>query len=171
MGGQQSKGFKAQCTNVLIGHDDTVTCCAFSSNEKYLATCSTDKKVLVWDYLKNKIVHQFLGHKDAVNCCSFSPNNKVLLTVGNDKLIIVWDLEKGVLKRRYGVHESAVTFCTFAPSNDFVFATCSKVRFAQGIRIDLVCVQTSGNVGTSIRMLHLYTVLKVIQHFPPGCCI
>ena len=60
MGGQGSKDFKAECSNVLIKHEDTVTCCAFSPNEKLLATCSTDRKVIVWDFRKNREIYVLL---------------------------------------------------------------------------------------------------------------
>ena len=127
MGGQGSKDFKAECSNVLIRHEDTVTCCAFSPNEKLLATCSTDRKVIVWDFRKNRDIYVLLQHKAPVTSCCFSANSRILISSGMDKLLAVWDMEKGVLMRKYGAHEAGILFCVYAPGSDFLFATAGEV--------------------------------------------
>lgn len=127
MGGQGSKDFKADCSNVLIGHEDTVTCCVFSPNEKLLATCSTDRRVIVWDFRKNRAVYTLEQHKAPVTSCCFSANSRILISSGLDKMLAVWDMEKGVLMRKYGGHEGGVLFCVYAPGSDFLFATACEV--------------------------------------------
>lgn len=127
MGGQGSKDFKAECSNVLIRHEDTVTCCAFSPNEKLLATCSTDKQVIVWDFRKNRAIFVLQQHKAPVTCCCFSANSRILISAGMDKMLAVWDVEKGTLKRKYGGHDAGILFCVYAPGSDFLFATAGEV--------------------------------------------
>lgn len=133
MGGQESKEFKAECSSVLIKHEDTVTCCAFSPNEKLLATCSTDRKVIVWDFKKNRPIYTLLQHKAPVTCCCFSASSRILISSGLDRMLAVWDMEKGILMRKYGGHEDGILFCVYAPESDFLFASAGKVSLQHDI--------------------------------------
>ena len=156
MGGQGSKDFKANCSNVLIGHVDTVTCCVFSPNEKLLATCSTDRRVIVWDFRKNRAVYFLEQHKGPVTSCCFSANSRILISSGLDKMLAVWDMEKGVLMRKYGGHEDGILFCVYAPGSDFVFATACQVSLQQ----DGCMLQRSVQVCKGCACLgHVFNVL------------
>ena len=45
--------FKAETGEKLLeikAHEDEVLCCAFSADDRFIATCSVDKKVKVGDY-------------------------------------------------------------------------------------------------------------------------
>lgn len=45
--------FKAETGEKLLeikAHEDEVLCCAFSTDDKFIATCSVDKKVKVWKH-------------------------------------------------------------------------------------------------------------------------
>ena len=128
MGGKESKEFKAECASVLIAHTDTVTHCAFSPNEKWIATCGTDKKVFLWDVKKMKIIKEFALHKGAVTCCDFSANGEFLITCGRDKVLAVFDLKKMESIKRYAAHEAPVLYCVYLPGSSYEFATAAEVR-------------------------------------------
>ena len=104
MGGKGSKSTKlipgvhqGVLCNSLQGHTDTVTSCCYSPDGKYLATCSADKKVILWDAKKMVNLRQFTdhGHRKEVTAVCFSPDSTKLLSCGKDSKLCLWDVEVG----------------------------------------------------------------------------
>ncbi len=91
-------------------HDSTVKSLMFSNNKKYLASCSTDHSVKLWDaqLLAQTPIRQFIGHTEEVLDLVFSPDDRYLATVGADKIIKLWDVETGQLLKNLEGHEDWV---------------------------------------------------------------
>jgi WD40 repeat protein len=58
------------------GHKHTITCLAFSSDGKTLASGSKDGSVILWDVATGKTQTTFPGHKDMVGAVDFTPDGK-----------------------------------------------------------------------------------------------
>ena len=93
MGGKQSsnrKGsvvtktsYRGALVNSLAGHKDAVLCCTFSPNGKYLATCSVDHSVMIWEVAGFKKKHRLENehsHTSEVTAVSFSPDSSLLIS-------------------------------------------------------------------------------------------
>lgn len=93
MGGKQSSGgrkgtvtktsYKGALVSTVSGHKDSVLCCAFSPDGKYLATSSADHSVMVWDLPSFKRRHRLENehsHTDSVTAVSFSPDSSLLIS-------------------------------------------------------------------------------------------
>ena len=82
MGGSSSKKpFVGAHRETLTGHDDSVLCCAFSPDSKWLATSSTDKTIIIWNTKNFKRKHCLQGHHSAdVTAVSFSPESDLLIS-------------------------------------------------------------------------------------------
>lgn len=91
MGGKQSKvagrvtktSYKGALKATVMGHKDTVLCCAFSPDGKQLATSSADRSVMVWDVPSFKRKHRLENehsHTDAVTAICFSPDSSLLVS-------------------------------------------------------------------------------------------
>lgn len=82
MGGSSSKKpFVGAHQQTLTGHDDSVLCCAFSPDSKWLATSSADHTVIIWSTKNFKPKHRLQGHHSAdVTAVSFSPGSDLLIS-------------------------------------------------------------------------------------------
>ncbi|GJN17512.1 hypothetical protein PR202_gb04587 [Eleusine coracana subsp. coracana] len=66
----------------LIGHSKDITDFDFSSNNQYIASCSLDKTVRVWEISKGTCIRVVYGVSSQL-CICFHPVNNNLLLVGN----------------------------------------------------------------------------------------
>ena len=79
----------------LCDHTYIVHCCVFSSFGSYLATCSTDGKVILWNgYTGEKIVALEHASKTCIRVCRFSPNSSLLVTGSDDESVCLWDVPR-----------------------------------------------------------------------------
>lgn len=66
----------------LIGHSKDITDFDFSSNNQYIASCSMDKTMRVWEISKGTCIRVVYGVSSQL-CICFHPVNNNLLLVGN----------------------------------------------------------------------------------------
>uniref|UniRef100_A0A671L1M9 Apoptotic protease-activating factor 1 n=1 Tax=Sinocyclocheilus anshuiensis TaxID=1608454 RepID=A0A671L1M9_9TELE len=94
----------------LQAHDEDILCCAFSPDDRYIATCSSDRKVKV-----------SFGeeHEEQINHCQFTNTGRrvLLATCSNDKFTNTKNTMFG--------HMEPVNHCCFSP-NDAYLATSSS---------------------------------------------
>ncbi|EEA06157.1 coatomer protein complex beta subunit protein, putative [Cryptosporidium muris RN66] len=76
----------------LLGHDSGINCLAYSlSAEKpYIATCSDDKTVRVWDYQTKQCIQVLSGHSKAVRSVVYHPQLPLILSCSEDCTIKIW---------------------------------------------------------------------------------
>ncbi|OWK63053.1 Apoptotic protease-activating factor 1 [Lonchura striata] len=123
------KVFKAESGERLLeinAHDDEILCCTFSADGEFVATCSSDKKVKVWNSRTGQCRCVYEEHSEQVNCCQF--NNKsgqyLLATCSNDTFIKIWNLNEKYCRNTMIGHENSVNHCRFSPNDEYV-ASCS----------------------------------------------
>eukprot|EP00795_Rhopilema_esculentum_P014855 gene14855-5979_t len=76
------------------GHQGQVWDCKFSANGKMLASCSSDKNVILWDPIKCTMLHTIAGHTRYITTVAFAPNGMYLATGSNDKTVQIWKLNE-----------------------------------------------------------------------------
>ena len=88
MGGSSSKKpFVGAHQQTLTGHDDSVLCCTFSPDSKWLATSSADYTVTIWSTKNFKPKHRLQGHHTAdITAVSFSPRSDLLISCKLQKI-------------------------------------------------------------------------------------
>ena len=76
-------------------HSEPIHSLDVSKDGNYLATCSSDKTIAIWETRRMRKLHTFYGHMDIVTAVSFSPNGKHLVSAGGtfDPTIKLWDAE------------------------------------------------------------------------------
>uniref|UniRef100_A0A8C3JEN6 Apoptotic protease-activating factor 1 n=1 Tax=Calidris pygmaea TaxID=425635 RepID=A0A8C3JEN6_9CHAR len=127
---------KKYCRNTMIGHINSVSHCRFSPNDEYVASCSTDGTVKLWEArsaneLKSIEIKDFFKNADEqpddvevlVKCCSWSKNGDMILVVAKNK-VLLWNI-KSLSKVAYcRGHMSWVHCVTFSPDGS-LFLTSS----------------------------------------------
>ncbi|KAH9386687.1 coatomer subunit beta' [Nematocida major] len=78
-------------------HTDFIRYIAVHPVLPYIATCSDDMQIKIWDYSKEvSLIKTLSGHTHFVMCVDFSSKeNKTLISCSLDHNIIVWNIETG----------------------------------------------------------------------------
>ncbi|CAH0562285.1 unnamed protein product [Brassicogethes aeneus] len=104
-------------SQVLIGHNDAVTCCAVSVSEKnQVISGSCDNNLIVWDINTGSDLHTLSGHLSYVTCVKLSGDGSTAISGSDDKSIIIWDAKKGIMLTSLQMHLSIVNV---EPASDF----------------------------------------------------
>lgn len=88
---------QAPILTLQTGHDKAVNDISYSKDGRFVATCSSDNTIKLWDTKSGKEIKTFIGHSQSVKCLDFSEDGKYLISGGNkkDHSIILWDLKTG----------------------------------------------------------------------------
>jgi WD40 repeat protein len=80
--------------HVFLEHTYHINKIALSPDEKYLASCSGDNFVILWDLINSKPLYRF-QHPTWVSNVTFSPDNRLLYTLnGTSGTLNQWDILK-----------------------------------------------------------------------------
>ena len=80
-----------QETNLLLGHEETVTAVAYSPDGRLLASGSADRTLRLWDAKSGAAIGAPLkGHEDRVWSVAFSPDGRLLASGSADRTVQRW---------------------------------------------------------------------------------
>jgi WD40 repeat protein/tRNA A-37 threonylcarbamoyl transferase component Bud32 len=103
----------------LVAHDSLVFDLAFSPNGNYLATCSKDETIKIWDSAM-KLVKTLEGHTNDVTALAFNHDGTRLVSGSKDRSVRVWNVETGLLYYRFRGHGGIVRDVAFRPDGEYV---------------------------------------------------
>ena len=110
----------AKLALTLPPHPDTVNDIAFNKTGQWVATCSYDKKVSIYNLDMMQPLGKLRGHSKAVMKAAFVSKNR-LVSVDKDASAIVWDLfDQSIITRLAGIHDD-VTAIAAEPDGKFLF--------------------------------------------------
>ncbi|KAL7743061.1 hypothetical protein ACLKA6_005804 [Drosophila palustris] len=90
-GGMQENHESWKCIHTLRGHDGDVLDLAWSPNDLYLASCSIDNTIIVWNGRGLPAQLQTLkGHTGLVKGVAWDPVGKFLASQSDDRSIKIW---------------------------------------------------------------------------------
>ncbi|XP_068162844.1 apoptotic protease-activating factor 1 isoform X1 [Antennarius striatus] len=126
--GKTLKVFKSTSGEKLTeiqAHDDEVLCCAFSPDDRLIATCSSDRKVKVWNVERAMLIRVFdEEHVEQVNHCQFTNTMQPLLlaTCSKDDVMNVklWNLNRPSSQNTMFGHFEPVNHCCFSPDDTYL---------------------------------------------------
>uniref|UniRef100_H2YBG7 CAF1B/HIR1 beta-propeller domain-containing protein n=1 Tax=Ciona savignyi TaxID=51511 RepID=H2YBG7_CIOSA len=84
-------GERWRCSHTLKGHTGDVLDLAWSPGDQWLASCSIDNTVVVWDVQKFPAITTVLkGHSSLVKGVTWDPVGSYLASQSDDKTVKVW---------------------------------------------------------------------------------
>lgn len=79
-------------TNMTAMHTNYILQLLVTSDSKQVITCSKDKKIKIWDWIKGSLTTTLMRHEDSVESIKLSPDETILFSAGLDKKIILWSM-------------------------------------------------------------------------------
>lgn len=80
---------------VLEGHRKGVSQVRFSPDGRWIASCSADATIRIWDAATGKHMQTLEGHLAGINTVAWSPDSNTLASGSDDKAIRLWDRTTG----------------------------------------------------------------------------
>ena len=97
-------------THKISAHDTYCLKCLLSPDSRYLATCSSDSTIKIFNVLESfKLQSQLKGHRKWVWDMAFSADSAYLVSASSDKTAKLWDVKKGQKIITYEDHTKGVT--------------------------------------------------------------
>jgi len=100
---------------VLKSHRNTVADLDFSPDGHYLASCSYDTKVKLWDVKSEELVFTFEEHLKNVAAVAFNVDGSLLASGGIGGDILVSNIPAGTLANRLKGHQGTVAAIQLLP--------------------------------------------------------
>ena len=109
----------------LRGHTGPVTAVAFSPNDKWLASGSTDHSLRVWNVATGLEHWRLTGHRGEVKSLAFSSNGDQLISASVDGFLKLWNVDRGQEIQSINVQpllekEARLTACAFCPDGKHI---------------------------------------------------
>ncbi|KAF9309815.1 hypothetical protein BGZ91_007283, partial [Linnemannia elongata] len=73
-------------------HMHGISSIAFSPDDRWIASCSWDRTVKMWDSGSGLLASSFVNHTDFVNCVRFSPDGSLIASASNDNTLRLWEV-------------------------------------------------------------------------------
>eukprot|EP01102_Stenamoeba_stenopodia_P002363 TRINITY_DN1217_c0_g1_i5.p1 TRINITY_DN1217_c0_g1~~TRINITY_DN1217_c0_g1_i5.p1 ORF type:complete len:289 (+),score=42.06 TRINITY_DN1217_c0_g1_i5:919-1785(+) len=102
------------------GHQKNVFAVAVTHDEKYIASASADKNIIIWDVDAQEEIGKLSGHKDWACALAFSPYSRRLVSGGRDALIKVWNSESGDEIETLKGHTNCILQLRYSPDGKLI---------------------------------------------------
>ncbi|CCW46000.1 Protein qui-1 [Caenorhabditis elegans] len=97
---QIDKGF---LTQVLVGHENVVTCCCISFDERLVVSGARDEKIIVWNVQSGDMVCT-VNTTAAITSLSMTGDSTVVFSTTEDGWVETWSTTKGRLLSTFNAH-------------------------------------------------------------------
>jgi WD40 repeat protein/nucleoside phosphorylase len=113
------------CVRSFSGHDDNVTCVAFSPDGKYLVSGSDDITVRFWDVKEGREIWSFTRHTDKINHVIFSPDGRLIASASEDGKVCLISLQ-GDLFLDINGRSASILSVAFSPDSKLIASAGSS---------------------------------------------
>ena len=100
----------------FTGHEARINALSWSPDSRYIASASSDYRVLIHDCLnEHTLISYTIQSKGMKNCVAWSPDGKYLAVGGNNKCVELWDFSTGKQVFLYHGHDGYITTLAWSP--------------------------------------------------------
>ena len=141
------QGVATTLFTTITSHTADINALSFSTN--LLATCSSDKKIRVWnlDSFTELPYSPLCSHTYMVHWCTFNRSGTCLASCSTDGKCILWDVASGREKLTLEhPSQGSIRHCQFAPNGDHIVTAGDDER---------VCVWST-TTGSLLRYSQVY---------------
>ncbi|KAH7033007.1 WD40-repeat-containing domain protein [Microdochium trichocladiopsis] len=125
----ERRNFPTENVAELDDHDGEVWQVVFSHDGTRLATCGSDKKVILWEVPSFRQLHVLGGHNDGVGNVAWSWDDSLIVTCCQDRYARLWDTNTGFcLKTSERFQEPVCSAVWAADNQSFITGSLDKTR-------------------------------------------
>ena len=152
---------------ILSGHEGDITYLTYANDGQFIASCSGDRTVRLWDSLSGQEILA-IGTSDENNCVVTSPDDCLVATGSLDQRAYIWEVETGnllvVLGSEGDGHKDSLFSAAFSPSGkELITGSLDKT-----IKIWELDVQSSGARNRIIKSFKCIKTLVGHKNFVLG---
>ncbi|KAK9479033.1 WD40-repeat-containing domain protein [Lipomyces japonicus] len=132
----------------LVGHAGPVYGVSFSSDNKYLLSCSEDRTARLWSLDTYTALVSYKGHNHPVWDVAFSPFGHYFATASHDQTARLWSCDHIYPLRIFAGHLSDVNCVTFHPNSTYVVTgssdhSCRMWDVSKGIPVRVMLTHSA----------------------------
>ncbi|EAN88545.1 putative katanin [Trypanosoma cruzi] len=138
------------------GHKSTVTGADYHRYTDFIATCSRDKSLRIWDTRKKTCLQSYKGASAPLCATQFSPNGRWAASGCAKGVIRLYDLVSGKQLNEFRAHEGAITSIHFHPEQYYMAVGSSDGSVSLWELEKFTKVFQSNPLDTPVDAVHLY---------------
>lgn len=119
-----SHGVPGLCYEPILSfqaHERGIAQVKFSPDGRWLASCSADARIKIWDSITGELINTLSGHMAGISAICWSPDSTTLASGSDDKMIRLWDRSSGLPHRSvFSGHHNYVVSLAFSPKGNML---------------------------------------------------
>eukprot|EP01127_Copromyxa_protea_P017641 TRINITY_DN5409_c0_g1_i1.p1 TRINITY_DN5409_c0_g1~~TRINITY_DN5409_c0_g1_i1.p1 ORF type:complete len:342 (+),score=59.71 TRINITY_DN5409_c0_g1_i1:27-1052(+) len=106
----------------LKGHLACVSAVKYSPDGKWLASCSSDKTVRIWDAETGALEKTLEGHTGGINDLAWTTDCSHVASASDDNTINLWEVSSGKLSKTFSGHTDHVFCVKFNKTSNILYS-------------------------------------------------
>jgi mitogen-activated protein kinase organizer 1 len=145
-------------STTLTGHGGAVHAALFSTDGKYVMTCSADRSIKLYNPQTNTLIKTYTGHGKEVLSIKLPKDNSKFISASGDRSVFLWDVNTGRTIQKFTGHTHRVNSVDLNEDCSVIISGGydSTVRIWDARATQRKCIQVLSEAKDSIESVKLY---------------